>query len=83
MEWWDFAMERELVLPDEYDRINLDLAPFWALPKDEIQKRLQWVEDMPEVFILDVKNGKVKVEIKDPGGLKWKGTKPRANDIAR
>jgi len=82
--WWQtFAVERELVLPDEYDRINLDLAPFWALPKDEIRKRLQWVEDMPEVFILDVKKGKVKVEIKDQGGLKWKGTKPRANDIAR
>jgi hypothetical protein len=80
--WWEFATERELVLPDEYDRINLDLAPFWALPKAEMRKRLEWVEDMPEVFILDVKAGKVKIEIKDQGGLKWDGTMPRAEDLA-
>jgi hypothetical protein len=80
--WWEFAMENQLVLPDEYDRINLDLAPFFALPKAEMKRRMQMVEDMKETFTLAVRDGKVVVQIKDSGGLKWGGTRPRANDAA-
>lgn len=80
--WWEFAMDNALVLPDEYDRINLDLAPFFALPKKEMKRRMQMVEDMKETFTLVVQNGEVSIQIKDQGGLKWGGTKPRANDAA-
>ncbi|KIR75552.1 hypothetical protein I310_00245 [Cryptococcus deuterogattii CA1014] len=71
--WWDFAMQHNLVLPDEYDRINLDLAPFLALPKSEMMRRMEMVDNMAETFTL---------VIKDEGGLKWGGTLPRARDTA-
>lgn len=61
--WWDFAQMTELVLPDEYDRINLDLAPFFALPRSEMKRRMRMVEDMPETFTLIVKDGKVDVDV--------------------
>ncbi|WWD18593.1 hypothetical protein CI109_103046 [Kwoniella shandongensis] len=80
--WWDFAMQHNLVLPDEYDRINLDLAPFFALPKDEMKRRMTMVEDMAETFTLIIENGQVDIQIKDPGGLEWGGTLPRAADTA-
>lgn len=80
--WWDFAMAHKLVLPDEYDRINLDLAPFFALPKAEMKRRMLMVEEMPETFTLVVQDGRVDVQILDSGGLKWDGTLPRARDTA-
>lgn len=80
--WWDFAQTHDLVLPDEYDRINLDLAPFFALPKDEMKRRIEWVEQMPETFTLVVRDGHVDIQILDAGGMKWDGTAPRAKDAA-
>ncbi|OXG27210.1 hypothetical protein C367_02639 [Cryptococcus neoformans Ze90-1] len=80
--WWDFAMQHSLVLPDEYDRINLDLAPFLALPKSEMMRRMEMVDNMAETFTLVVQNGSVDIEIKDQGGLRWGGTLPRARDTA-
>ncbi|WVR06467.1 hypothetical protein IAU60_003498 [Kwoniella sp. DSM 27419] len=80
--WWDFAMTHNLVLPDEYDRINLDLAPFFALPKAEMKRRMQMVEHMAETFTLVVEDGEVDIEIRDQGGLKWGGTLPRARDAS-
>ncbi|AAW42848.2 CAP1-related [Cryptococcus deneoformans JEC21] len=80
--WWDFAMQHNLVLPDEYDRINLDLAPFLALPKSEMMRRMEMVDNMAETFTLVVRNGSVDIEIKDEGGLQWGGTLPRARDTA-
>ncbi|ODO05163.1 hypothetical protein L198_01851 [Cryptococcus wingfieldii CBS 7118] len=80
--WWDFAMRHNLVLPDEYDRINLDLAPFLALPEEEMKRRRGLVDNMSETFTLVIKNGSVDIEIKDEGGLNWGGTLPRASDTA-
>lgn len=97
--WWKKAKGFNLVLPDEYDRINLDLAPFFALPKHEMKRRMEMVENMKETFTLIVKDGRVDIQVssvsslhtasmsdvsqmKDPGGLKWAGTWPRAKDAA-
>ena len=80
--WWDYAMLHNLVLPDEYDRINLDLAPFFALPREEMRRRMEMVEEMKETFTLVVKDGAVEVQILDPGGLEWGGTMPRAQSTA-
>mgnify|MGYP006876495415 CR=1 FL=1 len=79
--WWEFAMRNNLVLPDEYDRINLDLAPFFALPKEEMKRRMDMVREMPETFTIQVEDGRVAVEIIDQGGLAWDGTLPRSRDI--
>lgn len=80
--WWDYAMANNLVLPDEYDRINLDLAPFFALPRSEMRRRMEMVEQMKETFTIVVQDGQVGVQILDPGGLEWGGTVPRANGMA-
>lgn len=61
--WWDFATSHNLVLPDEYDRINLDLAPFFALPKSEMKRRMEMVENMPETFTIVVKDGLVEAQV--------------------
>lgn len=79
---WDFAMTHNLVLPDEYDRIHLDLAPFWALPRSEMRKRAKDVESIKETYTLVIKDGKVDVEISDESGLAWEGTRLRAADQA-
>lgn len=92
--WWRAVEEHNLLLPDEYDRINLDLAPFFALPKAEMRRRMGIVRDMKETFTIMVKDGLVSVlvsdlsrirqrltsKIKDSGGLSWEGTLPRAKD---
>jgi hypothetical protein len=64
--WWDFATSHNLVLPDEYDRINLDLAPFFALPKSEMKRRMEMVENMPETFTIVVKDGLVEAQVSAP-----------------
>lgn len=60
---WNFAQENSLLLPDEYDRIHLDLAPFWALPRAEMRKRVRHAMDVKETFVLVVDNGTVSVEV--------------------
>ncbi|GMK57357.1 hypothetical protein CspeluHIS016_0401910 [Cutaneotrichosporon spelunceum] len=79
--WWGFAQAHNVLLPDEYDGIHRDLAPFWALPKSELRRRLKAVEAMDEVFILEVQNGTVFVDIAG-GGQKWSGTEGRAMQTA-
>ena len=81
--WWDYAMLHDLVLPDEYDRINLDLAPFFALPRAEMRRRMEMVEQMKETFTLIIRGGEVGIEILDEGGLAWGGTMPRAQSTAQ
>ncbi|KAJ3575469.1 hypothetical protein NP233_g1084 [Leucocoprinus birnbaumii] len=42
--WWEYAMEHNVQLPDEYDQIFHDLEPFWGIePSDflEIQAELE------------------------------------------
>lgn len=61
--WWDFASNNDVLLPDEYDRINLDLAPFWALPRTEMRKRVREALDVKETFVLVVEKGRVRVQV--------------------
>lgn len=65
--WWDFATAHDLVLPDEYDRINLDLAPFFALPKAEMKRRMELVEGMGETFTLIIEDGQVRIQVSGSG----------------
>jgi hypothetical protein len=60
---WEFAMANDVVLPDEYDRIHLDLAPFFALPRDEMHKRVEQVQNLPETYTLRIRRGKVTIDV--------------------
>ena len=61
--WWRAVEEHKTVMPDEYDRINVDLAPFFALPKAEMKRRLETVQLMKETFTVEVKDGQVSVQV--------------------
>ncbi len=37
-QWWDFAKDRDVQLIDEYDKMNEDLAQFYALSPATVQK---------------------------------------------
>jgi hypothetical protein len=57
-------MANDVVLPDEYDRIHLDLAPFFALPRDEMHKRVEEVQDLPETYTLKIRRGRVSIDVR-------------------
>lgn len=79
--WWAFARKHGIVLPDEYDGIDADLAPFRALPLSELKKRQAEVEGWDEVFNIRIRNGSMDVDLHH-GALKWGGSMPRAGDQA-
>lgn len=37
--WWTFAQENGVLMIDEYDNIDEDLAPFWELPGEQMRWR--------------------------------------------
>ncbi|EJT49629.1 hypothetical protein A1Q1_01258 [Trichosporon asahii var. asahii CBS 2479] len=79
--WWAFAKKHGILLPDEYDGIESDLAPFHALPLSELRKRQAEVEGWDEVFNIRIRNGSMDVDLHH-GALKWGGSMPRAGDQA-
>ena len=38
-DWWRFAQENHVVMIDEYNNINEDLAPFWTLSGEQMRER--------------------------------------------
>jgi beta-1,2-xylosyltransferase len=58
-------MKNDIILPDEYDRIHLDLAPFFALPRSEMHKRVAEVQNLPETYTLNIRRGRVTIEVGD------------------
>lgn len=71
------------LLSPQYDPIMESLTPFYALPHEEVQKRLQEAEQLPETFTLIVKsggNGKVVLQWNDEYSRDtWWNTRPRAD----
>lgn len=79
--WWAFAKRNKVLLPDEYDRIHYDLAPFYGLSKRELRQRLREVENLSSVIILDVKGGDLQYKVHDKNS--FHGTHSRARDLVR
>lgn len=61
---WEFAMANDIILPDEYDRVHLDLAPFFALPRSEMHKRVEEAQTLPETYTLKIKRGRVTIDVR-------------------
>lgn len=53
-QWWDFAMDNDFVMIDEFDSLMGDLEPFWQLPPEEIRRRTSQVR--PEQCIRPPRN---------------------------
>ena len=42
-DWWRFARNNSVVMIDEYDNINEDLAPFWEISAEQVRWRASLV----------------------------------------
>lgn len=49
--------ENDVQLPDEYDQINKDLLPFWAVKPKDLRKQIEEASFGPDTFTLRVKRG--------------------------
>lgn len=68
-EWFDWCLKNQVVLIDEYDRINEVIEPFWALPPHIIRNRSEVAGEDDAYTIMRVKDGQVTVtgQKKDSG----------------
>ncbi|KAL4248591.1 Protein O-Glucosyltransferase/Glycosyltransferase 90 [Abortiporus biennis] len=65
-EWWQFVEDNDVIMRDEYDAINEDLAPFWEIPPQELRKRATLAGHLPAVDLVRVRDGVAKaVNLRD------------------
>ncbi|KAI0649897.1 capsular associated protein [Trametes meyenii] len=55
--WWHFAQDNGVVMIDEYDNINEDLAPFWELSGEQMRWRAGLAGHLPFVDVVRVRGG--------------------------
>lgn len=60
-EWFKFAKANDVVLIDEFDNINRDILPFWAIPSDVLNERAMVLQDEPWTFSMAIQKGEVEV----------------------
>ncbi|KAF8578824.1 glycosyltransferase family 90 protein [Ramaria rubella] len=56
-QWYEFAMENNVKIIDEYDGMMEDLAPFRDLSGEEIRRRVLQVGLLPSVDLVRLRNG--------------------------
>lgn len=60
--WWQYAVDNNVIIKDEYDQIFRDLMPFFALePKDLHHRTMVMATERPESFTLTIQDGKVSI----------------------
>ncbi|OBZ76168.1 Beta-1,2-xylosyltransferase 1 [Grifola frondosa] len=65
-DWWRFVKDNHVLMIDEYDSINEDMAPFWEMPAEELRRRASLAGHLPSVDIVSVKDGRsTAVNVKD------------------
>ncbi|GAA5996512.1 uncharacterized protein JCM10292_003018 [Rhodotorula paludigena] len=76
-DWWRFCEENNVQLRDEYDQINHDLAPHWALEAHDSRHRNKVMQDRDHTFTVAMHPGETQPTLHGPyWDLK------RATDIA-
>ncbi|BGP48291.1 hypothetical protein JCM10450v2_004163 [Rhodotorula kratochvilovae] len=76
-DWWRFCEENNVQLRDEYDQINHDLAPHWALEGHDSRHRNKVMQDRDHTFTVAMHPGETMPTLHGPyWDLK------RATDIA-
>ena len=60
--WYKYATDRESVIIDDFDTIDRDLTPFWALSPEQIRERTWQMMSNPwhDASGLRIRNGKVE-----------------------
>ncbi|KAL8293145.1 hypothetical protein RQP46_000839 [Phenoliferia psychrophenolica] len=70
--WYSYAKLHDVALIDEFDQIDFDLAPFFALPPSEINDRfVQLEEESPNHAFLRIRNNKISWT-----GARWRDVIP-------
>ncbi|KDQ16303.1 glycosyltransferase family 90 protein [Botryobasidium botryosum FD-172 SS1] len=50
--WWQYVVDNNVQLPDEYDQIYKDLEPFWGVRPSELQKARKKRESDPGTYTI-------------------------------
>ncbi|EJF61743.1 hypothetical protein DICSQDRAFT_161376 [Dichomitus squalens LYAD-421 SS1] len=56
-DWWRFAQENDVLMIDEYDNIDEDLAPFWEITGEQLRWRASVAGHLPFVDVVRVRSG--------------------------
>ncbi|KAF2146911.1 glycosyltransferase family 90 protein [Aplosporella prunicola CBS 121167] len=72
-DWYNYAVERNTLIIDDFDNIYSDLLPFWALSPAEIRQRTWEVIADPDSGIggIIIREGKVSISDNVPGTHRW------------
>ncbi|KAF5310074.1 hypothetical protein D9619_010334 [Psilocybe cf. subviscida] len=63
--WWQYVLDNNVQLPDEYDQIHRDNEPFWGVaPRDLQEFRRAW-ENNPDSFTIGKEAGDDPIAILD------------------
>ncbi|KAF5344604.1 hypothetical protein D9758_013894 [Tetrapyrgos nigripes] len=86
--WFEMAMEKNVVMIDEYDGLMEDLEPFYELSGLEVRRRSLQVGSLPSIDIVRIRNGVVKTVNLNKGfedsevGARANGFKSMINKVA-
>lgn len=58
--WWEFVVEHDVPLPDEYDQINKDMHLFRAYRAKDLSDAVDRAAELPDTFTLAVHDGAVR-----------------------
>jgi hypothetical protein len=70
--WYEFAKERGCPIIDNYDQIDRDLLPFWAVPPETIRLTSPLQLPSNDIFAIHIRDGHVEVSPFSYPDRKWK-----------
>ena len=56
--WFEFALEKNSVIVDMFDQMEVDILPFWGMKPSKIKEGLEIARALPDVGIITVAGGK-------------------------
>lgn len=56
-DWFNFAIENNVTMIDEYDSLMKDFLPFWELSGQEFRERVHLAGRLPSIELVELKDG--------------------------
>lgn len=81
-EWWEFAVDNNVKMVDEFDSIHDDLLPFWEISGEEFKRRATQVGALPSIELVRVRGG-ISSIINVYNNYLEDGTSPRSHGFNR
>lgn len=54
--WWSYIVKHDVQLPDEYDRIDQDMSPFWGMRPRVLQQLQLESQEMEDTFTIGIED---------------------------